>query len=179
MQADCEHYARLVNQMSSPRMPSPIRESNPAERELALIPAGWFHMGSEAGQENERPVHQVWIDAFYLAACQVTNTEYARFLAATGSPATPFWNDPNFNHSEQPVVAVSWFEAVKYCEWLNEMSGRKYRLPTEAEWERAARGGVESKLYPWGDDPPESLPNYGERWKAGPETVASSKPNAF
>jgi sulfatase modifying factor 1 len=146
---------------------------------LVLISAGWFSMGSEAGQENERPMHRVWIDAFYLAACQVTNVEYARFLHTSGSKAPPLCDDPNFNDPEQPVVAVSWFEAVKYCEWLSGMTGRTYRLPTEAEWERAARGGVEGKLFPWGDDPHESLPYYSERWKTGPEPVARFAPNAF
>ena len=144
-----------------------------------VIPAGWFCMGSEAGQENERPVHRVWIDAFYLGACQVTNAEYARFLRVTRGPAPPLWDDPNFNHPEQPVVAVSWFDAVRYCEWLSGTTGRDYRLPTEAEWERAARGGVEGKLYPWGDDPPQSLPDYAKRWKTGPEAVARSAPNGF
>lgn len=144
-----------------------------------LIPAGWFCMGSDAGQENERPVHRVWIDAFYLGATQVTNADYARFLDATGTHAPPLVDDPNFNHPGQPVVAVSWFEAVKYCEWLSETYGRKYRLPAEAEWERAARGGVDGKLFPWGDAPPESLPNYAERWKTGPEPVGCSAPNAF
>jgi formylglycine-generating enzyme len=146
---------------------------------MALIPAGWFSMGSEAGQENERPVHRIWVDAFQLAACQVTHREYASFLDASGSSAPPLWNDPHFNQPDQPVVAVSWFEAEKYCEWQNAISGLKYRLPTEAEWERAARGGVEDKLFPWGDAPPESLPNYHRRWKTGPEPVARSEPNAF
>jgi formylglycine-generating enzyme len=136
-------------------------------------------MGSEIGQENERPVHRVWVDEFMLAACQVTNTEYARFLDATGTEARPFWHDPNFNHPQQPVVAVSWFEAVKYCEWLSRITGRQYRLPTEAKWERAARGGIENKLFPWGDAPPESLPDYERRWKNGPEPVARYAPNAF
>jgi formylglycine-generating enzyme required for sulfatase activity len=144
-----------------------------------LIPDGWFRMGSEAGQENERPVHRVWVDAFHLAACQITNAEYARFLNATGKDGPPLWDDRNFKHPEQPVVAVSWFEAVKYCEWLSLIRGRKYRLPSEAEWERAARSGVDGKLFPWGDDPPESLPNYGERWKTGPERVGRSAPNGF
>jgi sulfatase modifying factor 1 len=149
------------------------------EPRLVVIPTGWFWMGSESGQENERPVHRVWIDSFYLAACQVTNAEYIRFLDATASEVPPLWNDPNFNHPEQPVVAISWFDAVKYCEWLSSMGGRKYRLPTEAEWERAARGGVEGGLFPWGDGPPESLPNYAQRWKTGPEAVARSAPNGF
>jgi sulfatase modifying factor 1 len=144
-----------------------------------LIPAGWFCMGSEGGQENERPVHRIWIDSFYLAACQVTNAEYARFLDSTGSDTPSLWDHANFNHPEQPVVAVSWFEAVKYCERLSANNGRKYRLPTEAEWERAARGGVEGKMFPWGDGPPQSLPNYEARWKTGPERVAESAPNAF
>jgi sulfatase modifying factor 1 len=144
-----------------------------------LIPEGWFCMGSEAGQENERPVHRVWVDAFRLAACQVTNSQYAHFLRATGSEAPPLWDDPNFNYPEQPVVTVSWFEATKYCQWRSEVTGYKYRLPTEAEWERAARGGVEGKLFPWGNDPPQSLLNYGERWKTGPEPVAGSEANGF
>lgn len=135
-------------------------------------------MGSEAGQDNERPVHRVWVDAFYLAERQVTNQEYAGFLEASGIQ-TPYRDDPNFSHPDQPVVAVSWFEAVQYCDWLSGITGGRYRLPTEAEWERAARGGQEGKLFPWGDDPPQSLPNYGERWKSGPEAVARYPPNRF
>jgi sulfatase modifying factor 1 len=146
---------------------------------LVLIPAGWFSMGSETGQENERPVHRVWVDAFYLAACQVTNAEYAVFLKMTGGPKPPMWDDAHFNHPEQPVAAVSWFEARRYCKWLGGISGRKYRLPTEAEWERAARGGEEGKLFPWGDSPPESLPKYDQRWITGPEPVGRDQPNGF
>jgi sulfatase modifying factor 1 len=146
---------------------------------LAAIPAGWFLMGSDEGQDNERPVHRVWVDGFRLGECQVTNEEYAGFVQATGAEAPPFLNDPNFNHPRQPVVAVSWFEAVRYCEWLSELHGAHYRLPTEAEWERAARGGVEGKVYPWGDAAPESLPQYPQRWVNGPEAVGSSDPNGF
>jgi formylglycine-generating enzyme required for sulfatase activity len=165
--------------MSGSQIASRINEDTSAEPNLVLIPAGWFLMGSEAGQENERPAHRVWVDAFHLATRQVTNAGYAHFLHATRSHAPPLWDDPNFNHPEQPVVAVSWFEAMKYCEWLGGITGRKYRLPTEAQWERAARGGVEGKLFPWGDDSPQSLPNYAERWKTGPEPVARSAANGF
>ena len=153
---------------------SPILQSA-----LVAIPAGWFLMGSETGQDNERPVHRVWIDAFHLAACQVTNAEYSRFLRAPGTLPPPFWQDPNFNHPEQPVAGVSWHEAVQFCNWLSRSTGHKYRLPSEAEWERAARGGVEGALFAWGDAPPESLPNYTNRWQTGPERVGSSAPNAF
>jgi len=136
-------------------------------------------MGSESGQDNEHPVHRVWIDAFRLAAFQVTNADYARFLQATAEAAPPFWNDPKFNHPQQPVVGVSWFEAVNYCDWLSQQTGSRYRLPTEAQWERAARGGVEGQLYPWGNAPPQSLPDYAERWQKGPEPVGRYAPNAF
>jgi len=146
---------------------------------MVPIPEGWFLMGSEAGQDNERPVHRVWVDAFQIAACQVANDEYADFLRATAAQPPPFWSDPNFNHPQQPVAAISWFEATKYCEWLADATGLKFRLPTEAEWERAARGGVEGKLYPWGDAIPKSLPDYDRRWKDGPEPVARYAPNAF
>ena len=122
---------------------------------MVAIPEGWFLMGSDTGQENERPVHRVWVDAFEIAECQVTNAAYARFLAATKHRAPLHWSDAHFSDAEQPVVAPSWFDAVAYCEWLSAGSGRRYRLPTEAEWERAARGGVEQKQFPWGDEPPD------------------------
>ena len=77
------------------------------------------------------------------------------------------------------MVAVSWDDAVAYCEWLSAMTGSHYRLPTEAEWERAARGGAESMLFPWGNDPPTSRPFYHDRWKTGPEPVGQSQPNAY
>jgi sulfatase modifying factor 1 len=146
---------------------------------LVRIPEGWFLMGSDAGQDNEGPVHRVWVDAFDLAACQVTNADFDRFVEATGAPPAQLRRDPNFHHSEQPVVAVSWFEATKYCEWLSAVTGDDYHLPTEAEWERAARGGNENRLFPWGDTPPESLPDYATRWKNGPDPVARYTPHGF
>ncbi|MBZ5600291.1 MAG: formylglycine-generating enzyme family protein [Acidobacteriia bacterium] len=164
--------------MTAPRNLKLRPTGNGFEPALVRIPEGWFLMGSETGQDNERPVHRVWVDSFLLAACQVTNADYRRFLHATGNPAPPFWDDPNFIHPEQPVVAVSWLEAVKYCEWLNATTGRNYRLPTEAEWERAACGGMEGRLFPWGDAPPQSLPDYEKRWRTGPDPVAQYDPSA-
>jgi formylglycine-generating enzyme required for sulfatase activity len=164
-----------MSALAEPAHPAdPIRE--PA---LAAIPAGWFLMGSETGQDNERPTHRVWIDAFQLAMHQVTNADYGLFLRYSGKLPPPFWHDPDFRHPHQPVVGVSWLEAADYCAWLTSLSGHPYRLPTEAEWERAARGGVEGALFPWGDAPPESLPNYASRWQAGPEPVGQSEPNIY
>lgn len=146
---------------------------------LISIPESEFLMGSETGQDCERPIHRIRIDGFLLAATQVTNAEYGDFLQATSTSPPPFWQDPNFNHPQQPVSGVSWYEALRYCEWLVPQTGLPFRLPTEAEWECAARGGLEQKQFPWGDDPPQSLPNYATRWQTGPEPVAQYAPNAF
>jgi sulfatase modifying factor 1 len=146
---------------------------------MVRVPEGWFAMGCETGRDDEKPVHRVWVDAFEMAAFQATNAEFARFLAATDSTPPPHWLEENFNDPKMPVVAVSWHEAARYCEWLSGVSGKLYRLPTEAQWERAARGGAESLLYPWGDAPPEMVPDYPKRWKAGPEPVGLYAPNAY
>src|ERR1700729_3120983 len=98
--------------MSSHSIPS--ESASAVAPQLVRIPEGWFWMGSESGQDNERPVHRVWVSEFRLAACTVTNAEYGRFVRATGNPAAPFSEKPDFKHPGQPVVAVSWFEAVKY-----------------------------------------------------------------
>lgn len=119
---------------------------------LRHVPAGWFRMGDDTGRPDERPAHSVWTASVLVARTPVTNAAYARFLAATGHEPPRFWADPRFNAPEQPVVGVSWLDAVAYCDWLSRATGSPFRLPTEAEWERAARGGRDD-LYPWGDDP--------------------------
>ncbi|MGB8541685.1 MAG: formylglycine-generating enzyme family protein [Candidatus Acidiferrales bacterium] len=160
------------------QLPRIVHDDFTAPR-MIRIPAGWFLMGSDAGQDNERPVHRVWVDTFELGACQVTNAEYEQFLSATGHRKPLHWDDPDFSAPLQPVVAPSWFDAVEYCDWLSRMTERHFRLPTEAEWEYAARGGLEQKLFPWGDDPPESLANYAVRWKTGPESVGRAETNGY
>ncbi len=136
-------------------------------------------MGSEDGRDDERPVHRVELSAFELGECQVTNTEYLRFLDATAAVAPPFWEDPVFSDRAQPVVGVSWLDAVAYCEWLSGVEGRRFRLPTEGEWECAARGGMAGARYPWGNDPPQSRKDYAKRWSSAPEPVAQQPPNAY
>jgi formylglycine-generating enzyme required for sulfatase activity len=157
------------------------REAQPGiiEPEMVRIPGGWFWMGSESGRDDEKPAHRVWVEAFELAAYQVTNAEYGCFLSATKAAAPRCWTDANFNDPKMPVVAVSWFEAADYCDWLSKATGKTYRLPTEAEWERAARGGAEGLAYTWGDAPPEMVPDYAKRWKTGPEPVGLYAANAY
>ena len=139
-------------------------------------------MGFDEGQDQERPVHRVYLDGFEMSVFQVRNQDFALFLDATGHAAPPYWNDPNFNAAGQPVVAVSWFEATKYGEWLSAATGRGYRLPTETEWERAVRGGRKSCAYPWGNEPPQQWPEYVQRWGGnvtGPLPVGWGSPNPF
>jgi formylglycine-generating enzyme len=163
---------------------APLAKSSEEESpKLVLIPAGWFMMGSEGGQDNERPVHRVWVDEFLLGECQVTNADFERFVRSAGRNVPRFWGDAALNQAEQPVVGVSWFDAVHYCEWLSAATGRRFRLPTEAEWEHAARGGEEGLLYPWGNEPPQSLPSYNARcsggWANGTEPVGRGEANGF
>jgi formylglycine-generating enzyme required for sulfatase activity len=134
-------------------------------------------MGSADGSDDERPVHRVWVDAFELAIYPVTCGDYAAFLAATGHEAPRDWME--FGTSpDLPVVGVSWLDCQAYCAW-RATDGAELRLPTEAEWERGARGDVEARRYPWGDDIPGWIPEHGRGPLAGPWPVTFGEPNAF
>jgi formylglycine-generating enzyme len=159
-----------------------VGENTSPEPSCVLIPAGCFQMGCVTGRDDEQPVHRVWVDAFEMAVFQVRNRDWGGFIKATGHPAPPEWNNPLFNHPDQPVVAVNWMEASQYCSWLSELSSQTYRLPTEAEWEKAAQGGKEDALYPWGDEPPEARDEYLLRWRdniSAPLRVGQSAPNPY
>jgi formylglycine-generating enzyme required for sulfatase activity len=121
--------------------------------ELVTIPAGEFFMGSESGASREQPLHKVYLNAYAIGKYPVTNAQYQRFVAATGRPPPRFWRDGKFApwQATQPVVCVTWHDAQAYCAWLTASTGRPYRLPTEAEWEKAARGDADQREYPWGD----------------------------
>ena len=130
------------------------------EPELVHVPAGPFTMGS-ADIDDANPVHTIDLPEYWIGKYPVTNEEYARFVRATGHPAPyvseswaqPYnWqgNNPPKGREKHPVVLVSWHDAVAYCRWLSEMTGKLYRLPTEAEWEKAARG-TDGREYPWGN----------------------------
>ena len=122
--------------------------------DLIDVPPGWFWMGWEEGHPGERPRHRVWLDAFAIGRAPVTNREYARFLSGGTASPPGWWEDPRFADPAQPVVGVSWHEAAAYCRWLSTETGARLRLPSEAEWERAARGGLEAARFPWGEARP-------------------------
>jgi formylglycine-generating enzyme required for sulfatase activity len=155
-------------------------ESASPEPSCVLVRAGCFQMGCASGRDDEQPAHRVWVDAFEMAVYQVRNRDWAVFMEGTGHPAPPEWSNPLFNYPDQPVVAVNWTVADQYCRWLSGLSGRRYRLPTEAEWEKAARGGKEDALYPWGNEPPEAHNEYLLRWGgkvSAPLPVGQGAPN--
>ena len=148
-----------------------------AESAFTRIPEGWFLMGSADGKDDERPVHRVWVDAFSLAVYPVTGQQYAAFLEATGHESPRDWT-PESASPELPVIGVSWQDCQQYCAWRVTV-GEPVRLPTEAEWERAARAGHEGARYPWGDDIPSWIPANGRGPLDGPWPVTLGEPNAF
>jgi len=144
-----------------PTVPQPApREPTPRPPEgMVLIPAGSFLMGSEDGYSDEKPVHEVYVDAFYLDQDEVTVAQYQSYLRATGGSKPAHW-DEQLQNPNRPVVYVSWQDAMDYAQWAGK------RLPTEAEWEYAARGGNTGLAgkpkydYPWGNDISPSKANY-------------------
>ncbi len=149
--------------------------------ELAYVPAGAFRMGDNFGdgEPRERPVHQVELDAYYIGKFVVTNAQWRKFRdgPAYDDPKfwpggkqfpkelIPYWTQAN-NHGggtpgsdNYPVIGVNWDSAVAYCNWVSAQTGKKYRLPTEAEWEKAARG-ADQRRYPWGNSIDASYANF-------------------
>jgi len=156
--------------------------------EMVLIPSGKFIIGSpkDQGDEDEYPQHEVYLDAYYIDVHEVTNRAYKKFVDATGH-RVPFvdseWAEPyNWRNGaypegkgDYPVVLVSWEDAKAYAEYVGE------RLPTESEWERAARGGLEGKSYPWGEGIDENIVNYhvSDISKENLHPVKGYPPNGF
>ncbi len=124
------------------------------ETNMVSIPSGEFTMGS--GEHADEVPHQVVLDAYKIDKMEVSNKSYAEFMKATGHAAPAYWDDPRLNKPEQPVVGVNWFDARAFCEWKGK------RLPTEAEWERAAKGPSGDNHFPWGHKFEPTKVNYGQ-----------------
>lgn len=175
---------------------------------LARIPAGEFTMGAIDADEDERPVHPVYVSEFLIGRFPVTNDEYARFVRATGYPAPAIrglpliaagdrdalfkelaaayvwkYTEPPAGRSSHPVVLVRYDDALAYCRWLSEELDCTVRLPTEAEWEKAARGGEESLRYPWGEGIDSSrcafLVDPSAKRQRGTRPTGTFPPNAY
>ncbi len=158
---------------------------------LVFVPPGRFLMGSsqmegERGFDpeaafDEMPAHEVDVtQGFWMAEHPVTNATYAEFLSAKGRKAPPCWQDPRFKAKEQPVVGVSFEDALAFTAWLTEQAGpgegRRFDLPSEAEWEYAARGS-DGRKYPWGDAPATaSLARFGLPLDTGGPSPVGGRP---
>src|ERR1700736_2508990 len=138
------HYDRMMADSRSSMLPSAF----------APISGGWFTMGTDSGQDDERPPHRVFVDGFELGVFPVTRAEYECFVDATGHEPPRDWSHLPFAQPDLPVVGVSCLDAMSYCAWRSEEDRRPVRLPTEPQWEFAARGRQEA-LFPWGDAMPD------------------------
>jgi formylglycine-generating enzyme required for sulfatase activity len=137
------------------------------------VPAGEFSMGSEKGRGNESPLHRAYLGGFRIARVPITNAQYRIFVEATGHRAPRHWEDGRVPRDleSHPVTNVSWYDAMAYCRWLSQMLDRLVVLPSEAQWEKAARGDQGGREYPWGDEWDESKCNTDELGLAGTSPV--------
>ncbi len=136
-------------------IPTVAIESRPipvvAPKGMVYVPAGEFIMGSDPDVDpmtdelDELPQHKVFLDAYFIDKHEVSNADYTQFVEATGHRNSIFWDNPKFNHPDQPVVGVTWGDVSAYAAWIGK------RLPTEAEWEKAARG-TDGRIWPWGNE---------------------------
>jgi formylglycine-generating enzyme required for sulfatase activity len=167
----------------------PLRVKDDAGVMMGLVPGGKFDMGSSDGEADEQPLHTVMLGAFYIDPYEVTNARYIECVNA--GKCDPPTNNSSHSHKNYfnapqygdfPVMNVGWEQAKAYCEW------RGARLPTEAEWEKAARGGLLRKSYPWGDEAPICQPGLenGAKFDDGndcsgtdTEAVGSYSANAY
>jgi formylglycine-generating enzyme required for sulfatase activity len=168
---------------------SAVLAAQPVPPEMVRVPASDCPIGATVSHEG---AHKARVDEFRMAKYPVTNREYKRFVDATGHRPPErnsldsqyrLWTGSGFPQeiAGQPVVNVSWTDAQAYCRWLSQETGGTYRLPTEEEWEVAARGGLKGKPYPWGDGIDPNRACYGRKWSGAGTLMdaAYGRPNAY
>lgn len=132
---------------------------------LVKVPDGRFLMGTiPTGlrkSDHEEPQREVTLDTYYIGKHLVTNAQFSKFVEATKYPLPRFYTDPRFNSPNCPVVGITWYDTQAFLAWIEELASDSYRLPTEAEWEKAARG-TDGREYPWGDQWESSKANTSE-----------------
>lgn len=151
------------------------------EPDMVLLPAACVEVGTLRMGLHANPLREVCVESFSIGRYEVTFLEYDQFTQATGLAQR---NDVGFGRGDRPVIDVDWFDAVAYADWLSEKTGKRYRLPTDAEWEYAARGTAEVVYsYSWGSEPGENKANCrncGSQWDGQMTApVGSFYPNAF
>lgn len=151
-------FPKITGAKNAVNSVTPTRSATPppaiAKAEMIEIPGGSFTMGRSGGSENERPEHEVAVKGFSMDKTEVTNAEYLDFVSATGyKPLPAHWvnEKPIPNHERMPVRFVNAEDVKAFAAWRSKRDGVEYRLPTEQEWEYAARNGNKETLYPWGD----------------------------
>ncbi|MDY6874711.1 MAG: bifunctional serine/threonine-protein kinase/formylglycine-generating enzyme family protein [Chloroflexota bacterium] len=151
------------------------------EPEMVGIPAGEFLRGSKERDKkalaSEKPQRQIYLSDYWIGKHPVTNAQYAVFVEATGRRPPEHWEGsrPPEGKEDHPVVNVSWWDALAYCHWLAEVTGKPYRLPTEAQWEKASRG-TDGRTYPWGNRWDDQKCNTKEGNKRGTTPVGTFSP---
>ncbi|HXK59671.1 MAG TPA: SUMF1/EgtB/PvdO family nonheme iron enzyme [Acidobacteriota bacterium] len=154
------------------------------EPEMVKIPAGTVTLGLPAYVSEYEVVHpwverEVYVPSFAIARYPVTVGEYIAFLDATGyAGAEEIRTDPRFENPKAPAAFVSWIDAVRYTQYLSRETGKPYRLVRDAEWEKAARGGLHGMKYPWGNDSPKGRCDFGNP-NGSPCPVGSFPPNGY
>ena len=138
-----------------PGNPGGARHPLPADPRGLVLP-GVAAQRDRALRRRGQPRTRSISSPFISALTEITNAQYGRFLKATGYKTPLYWKDKNLNGPNQPVVGVTWHDAVAFCRWLTKVTGAPHELPTEDQWEAAARGGLVGQPYPWGDQAPDA-----------------------
>ena len=155
--------------IEKPEQPDVLTITSPIHLELVRVPAGEFLMGSDPAEDEhasdwEQPQHTIDLPEFAIGKYPITNAQYAAFVQANGHRAPKHWEDGEIpsGKKDHPVRYVSWHDAMAFCEWLSQETGKGFVLPSEAEWEKAARG-ADGRIYPWGDEfPTAELCNFND-----------------